>query len=282
MTMNSKTGEGNNGTDLTLQKADRSREKSPPAAGRLGRNRSRSASTAEKRSIYTRPTPFKGRTSLSEGYDKPVSGRESWWRKDIRETPVPGSYESQSFLLDFETRPATYSFKGEGRQKPAANQGKGAVLLPGAYEAKDNMYFLDRTRHTYSFRNTSRSKDLPVVKDKHINVCPTSYKMEEVLSMAVEKTPSKHMVFKSNSQRFPTIYFKGTKNPAPCHYEYREPEALHKISSSFKSRTPRFSTSHTKVPGPGTYEKTYQSPMPATISKMGRNHGLFFTSAFSV
>ena len=37
-----------------------------------------------------------------------------------------------------------------------------------------------------------------------------------------------------------------------------------------------------KVPGPGSYEKTYQSPMPATIAKMGRNHGLFFTSAFSV
>ncbi|XP_054758362.2 protein STPG4-like [Lytechinus pictus] len=251
-------------------------------AKRPGVGRTRSASSVDRKSIYTRPTPFKNRTALAENYETPRSGREGWWRKEIRETPMPGAYDFKPFLEDFETRPATYCFKGEGRKKDAANQGKGVVLMPGAYEAKDNMYFLDRTRNTYTFKNTSRAKDLPTIKDKDVNVCPTSYKMENVLSCAVEKSPSKHMVFKSNSQRFPTIYFKGTKNPPPCQYEYREPPALHQISSSFKSRTPRFATSHTKVPGPGSYEKTYQSPMPATIAKMGRNHGLFFTSAFSV
>ena len=37
-----------------------------------------------------------------------------------------------------------------------------------------------------------------------------------------------------------------------------------------------------KVPGPGTYEKTYQAPIPKTILKMGRQHGIFFSSAFQV
>ncbi|XP_030854530.1 uncharacterized protein LOC115919066 isoform X1 [Strongylocentrotus purpuratus] len=160
-------------------------EKSP-AANRPGLGRTRSAS-----SIYTRPTPFKNRSALAENYETPRSGREGWWRKEIRETPMPGSYDFKPFLEDFETRPATYCFKGEGRKKDAAKQGKGAALLPGAYEAKDNMYFLERTRHTYTFKNTSRSKDLPIVKDKNVNVCPTAYKMENVLSCAVEKSPSK-------------------------------------------------------------------------------------------
>ncbi|KAK2547343.1 Protein STPG4 [Acropora cervicornis] len=33
-----------------------------------------------------------------------------------------------------------------------------------------------------------------------------------------------------------------------------------------------------KTPGPGTYCKTYQTPMPHTIKNMARNYGLFFTS----
>ena len=39
-----------------------------------------------------------------------------------------------------------------------------------------------------------------------------------------------------------------TTNPPPDRYEYNHPKltaALHPVSSSFKSRTPRFSTSHT-------------------------------------
>ena len=34
-----------------------------------------------------------------------------------------------------------------------------------------------------------------------------------------------------------------------------------------------------KTPGPGTYERTYK-PMTTTITKMGRQHGLFFTPQF--
>jgi len=239
--------------------------------------------TKDRTNVMERETPFKGRKSLKENYEKPVSGREQWWRTHIRETPVPGAYDSRNFLSDLEERPATYTFKGEGRRKEADRQRKGTVLLPGAYEAQDLVYDLDQTRYTYSMKNTSRAEnELPGVKDKACNVCPTEYPMEKYLSVSCEKQPSKHPMFKSASQRFPTIYFQGTKNPPPDRYQAYIPETMHVISSSFKSRTPRFSTSHTKVPGPGSYDKTFQSPMPATISKMGRNHGLFFTSAFNL
>lgn len=35
-----------------------------------------------------------------------------------------------------------------------------------------------------------------------------------------------------------------------------------------------------KVPGPGMYEKTFQHPIPSSVASMGRQHGLFFTSAY--
>ncbi|XP_071789846.1 protein STPG4-like [Asterias amurensis] len=245
--------------------------------------KTRLKTTKDKTGVMERETKFKGRKSLKDNYEKPVSGRDQWWRAHIRETPIPGSYATRNFLADLDERPATYAFKGEGRKKDADTQRKGTVLLPGAYEAHDMVYDLEQTRYTYSMKNTSRDEnELPGVKDKGCNVCPTQYPMENYLSLACEKQPSKHPMFKSTSQRFPTIYFQGTKNPPPDRYQAYIPETMHVISSSFKSRTPRFSTSHTKVPGPGSYDKTFQSPMPATISKMGRNHGLFFTSAFNL
>ncbi|XP_038074657.1 protein STPG4-like [Patiria miniata] len=251
--------------------------------GRVQPAKSHMKASRDRTSVMERATPFKGRTSLRENYEKSVSGRDQWWRVHIRETPVPGAYDSRNFLADIEERPATYTFKGEGRKKDADRQRKGAVLLPGAYEAKDLGYDLEQTRYTYSMKNTSRAEnELPGVKDKGCNVCPTQYPMENYLSCSCEKQPSKHPMFKSASQRFPTIYFQGTKNPPPDRYQSYTPETMHVISSSFKSRTPRFATSHTKVPGPGSYDKTFQSPMPATISRMGRNHGLFFTSAFNL
>ncbi len=88
-------------------------------------------------------------------------------KKSRQETPIPGSYETRNFLADLDERPATYTFKGEGRKKDADTQRKGGVLLPGAYEAHDMLYNLDQTRYTYSMKNTSRDEnELPGVKDK--------------------------------------------------------------------------------------------------------------------
>ena len=41
-----------------------------------------------------------------------------------------------------------------------------------------------------------------------------------------------------------------------------------------------FFFSFQKVPGPGSYDATFQTVMPGTIMKMGKKHGIFFSSAF--
>ncbi|XP_070577116.1 protein STPG4-like [Ptychodera flava] len=246
--------------------------------------KTKKAKKGSKKGAVDKPPSRRERTALKDGYEEPVSGREDWWRTYIRETPVPGSYDTKDFLEEMlEKKPKTYSFKSEGRKRELAviRWRQGETLLPGAYNHRDLPDELDKTINTYAFRDTHRyRRELPGQRDKDCNVAPPAYKMEDYLTVATTKAPSKHAAFKDTSQRFPTIYFKANKNPAPGQYNYKPPKPLHPVSSSFKSRTPRFSSSHTKVPGPGTYEKTFQSPMPSTIAKMGRAHGLFFTSAF--
>ncbi|KAL5009274.1 hypothetical protein ScPMuIL_014855 [Solemya velum] len=225
--------------------------------------------------------PWEDRKALSEAYEGPYSGREGWWRKTIRETPIPGSYESFSFLKDLDERQHTYRFKSDGRKIDPDPHGKGAILMPGAYEHSSFLDRLEKKPATYNFRAVDRSAKVHTDrKDKDINVCPSLYQTEKHLNMSVERQPSRHFMFRSQTGRFPTLQFRPREGPAPGDYDYRSPKSLHGISSSFKSKTPRFSTSHTKVPGPGMYEKTFQFPMSETMDKMGRQHGLFFSSAF--
>lgn len=231
--------------------------------------------------------PWENRKALSEDYDEPASGREGWWRTYIRETPKPGSYEQRSFLEEMRARPNTYRFKGDGRKLDPQPHGKGAVLLPGAYEAHNFLEELDKTPAPATYRFKGPSRDASDIlgfgtRDKDINVSPTAYAVEKYHTLTTDRTPSKHMVFKSQSKRFPTIYFKPKEGPAPGCYDFQLPQTSPVVSSSFKSKTPRFSTSHTRVPGPGAYEKTFQFPIPETISKMGRQYGLFFTSTFQI
>ncbi|XP_064623735.1 protein STPG4-like isoform X2 [Lineus longissimus] len=223
-----------------------------------------------------------GRQGLKEGYEEPVSNREDWWRSTIKETPVPGAYELDDFLKEKEKAKITYNFKNEGRKRDPTPHGKGSTLLPGAYAHRDFIHELDKKRVTYNFKSTSRtSQDFlnKGIKDKDVNVSPDRYPMEKYLSCTVEKQPSKHFFFRSQSQRFPPAFYKPREGPPPGAYGTMTASSP-MISSSFKSKTPRFSSAHTKVPGPGSYEKTYQSPMPGTIAKMGRQHGLFFACAF--
>ncbi|KAL3874130.1 hypothetical protein ACJMK2_037183 [Sinanodonta woodiana] len=227
--------------------------------------------------------PWEKRKALSELYEEPISGREGWWRTFIRETPAPGAYGSGTFLEDIEKKPNTYRFKSDGRKIDAHPHGKGAFLMPGAYEKTSFVDDLNKSLHTYSFKTVQRDATDTLNfgrKDKDINISPTAYNTEKFLTLTTEKQPSKHMVFKSQSRRFPTIQFVPKEGPAPGNYEYVMDRRKQAITSSFKSRTPRFSSSHTRVPGPGTYEQTFQSPMASTIAKMGRQHGLFFSSAF--
>ncbi|PVD26477.1 hypothetical protein C0Q70_14154 [Pomacea canaliculata] len=225
------------------------------------------------------------RKALSEDYELPISGREGWWRSYIRETPRPGSYDSSTFVDDISQRPNTYRFKSDGRKIDPQPHNKGSLLLPGAYDFQSFLDILDKKPipATYNFRTPARDS-FDVLnfgkKDKEINVSPTAYQMDKYLSLSADKMPSKHPAFKSQVKRFPTLYFKPKEGPGPGLYDSQLPVFQHPVSSSFKSRTPRFSTSYTKVPGPGTYEKIFQFPIPPTVAKMGRQYGLFFTSAF--
>ncbi|KAH3846765.1 protein STPG4-like [Dreissena polymorpha] len=232
--------------------------------------------------------PWEDRKALSEEYEGEVSGRESWWRTYIRETPCPGAYDmdAQYWYYDLEKKPNTYRFKSDGRKVDPHPHGKGAILLPGAYDHKDFLSRLERNPTTYGFKTGERDK-FDVLnfgrKDKDVNVPPNNYAVEKYMTLTVEKQPSKHSVFKSQSKRFPTIQFKPRDGPAPGNYEYHEvfPPKI-AVSSVFKSKTPRFSSSHTRVPGPGAYEKTFQATPNGVLQKMGRQHGLFFSSAFQV
>lgn len=229
--------------------------------------------------------PQQDRPKLSEGYEIPVSDREGWWRKEIKETPNPGSYDyAPAFLDEISRRPNSYRFKSDGRKIDPHPHGKGAYLLPGAYKHQDFLYKLDKTKMTYNFKSAKRDATDILnfgLKDKDVNVSPMEYAVEKHMSLTVEKEPTKHWQFRSQDARFPTAMFKPREGPGPGNYESSTPIAKHAVSSSFRSKTARFKTSHTKTPGPGTYDKTYQLPVnTGPIRKMGRQHGLFFSCAF--
>ncbi|XP_043916153.1 protein STPG4 isoform X2 [Protopterus annectens] len=86
---------------------------------------------------------------------------------------------------------------------------------------------------------------------KEVDVPPWHYNL---IPGPVIKMPSKHVMFRSAVQRFPTIYFRPKEGPAPGHYELKG-DVQHAIKSSFQSRVPRFlPIRNQKTPGPGTYE----------------------------
>lgn len=228
--------------------------------------------------------PWENRTDLSDNYEGAITGREAWWRCQIRTTPIPGSYESIDFLRDLERKKNTYRFKSDGRKLPSDFAGKGDLLLPGGYKHYDFIEDISKRPATYRFKAQSRDA-FDVLnfgkKDKDITVSPNAYEMEKYMTLTTEKVPVKNFMFRSQSKRFPTKNFKPKDGPSPGAYSAKQhtPKAP-SITSSFRSKTPRFSTSHTKVPGPGSYAKAFQHPLPPTISKMGRQYGLFFTSEF--
>lgn len=238
--------------------------------------------------VKSYPHPWDNRTALNDYYEGPITDREAWWRCQIRITPNPGSYETSDFITELEKKPNTYRFKSNGRLVPYSFAGNGALLLPGEYEYHDFIESLSGKPATYRFK-AERRDAFDVLnfgqKDKNINVAPNQYAVERHLSVDAEKTPVRNFMFKSQSKRFPTSSFGPKEGPSPGTYNVKDiairPPS---VTSSFRSKTPRFHTSHTytrkKVPGPGTYAKAFQHPIPPTISKMGRQYGLFFTSEF--
>ncbi|RUS75975.1 hypothetical protein EGW08_016257 [Elysia chlorotica] len=232
--------------------------------------------------------PWDNRSALNDFYEAPITDREAWWRCQIRVTPIPGSYETSDFISELGKKPNTYRFKSNGRVVPCTFDGYGALLLPGGYEYHDFLETLSEKPATYRFKAQNRDAFDVLnfgTKDKNINVSPNQYSVEKHLSVNVEKTPVKDFMFKSQSKRFPTTSFRPKEGPSPGSYNVKDITVRPpSVTSSFRSKTPRFHTSHTytrkKVPGPGTYAKAFQHPIPPTISKMGRQYGLFFTSEF--
>ncbi|XP_028927985.1 protein STPG4 [Ornithorhynchus anatinus] len=95
-----------------------------------------------------------------------------------------------------------------------------------------------------------------------------------------QHTPSRHYMFRSAVQRFPTIHFTPREGPGPGYYNLKE-EKCQPLTSCFQSKVPRFLPICSKTPGPGTYSPTRQMPkQPRTIAKMGREHNIFFNNTF--
>lgn len=268
---------------------DRNLEKPASAPTKLSRRHTRHSIKSTDRFDDKLRHPWEKRKALSEIYDQPVTGREGWWRTNIRETPIPGSYEmeSQGLFYDIDKKQNTYRFKSDGRKINPLPHYKGPLPSPGEYEHTTFLDSLEKRPGTYNFKTGERHQQDFLnfgLKDKDINISPAAYGVENYLTLTVDRQPSKHPMFKSQAKRFPTIQFKPKDGPAPGNYEQQDilPSRV-VVSSCFKSKTPRFSSSHTtrlRVPGPGTYDSTSQYPYKGTVAKMGRQHGLFFSSAF--
>ncbi|XP_067030127.1 protein STPG4-like [Acropora muricata] len=238
--------------------------------------------------IRTPLTALSGRRSESPYlYEEPLSDREGWWRSTLKDTPVPGTYDLKNFVQDLQFNPIskTYGFKNTGRKKNADPSRRGSYLMPGLYKHFTCVDQLEKQQISYNFKACDRYHTPTALVgyiDKEFansEISPSTYYSGYEY---VPKLPSKHPAFKSQEHRFPTIYFKPKEGPPPGQYKLSKDPILPKgpnITSPFKSKTPRFAQPHVlKTPGPGTYCKTYQTPMPHTIKDMARNYGLFFTS----
>ncbi|KAM3930834.1 protein STPG4 [Leptodactylus fuscus] len=211
--------------------------------------------------------------------EKLFTERDAWWLYSFRDSPRPGIYNIRDFLQEAKLNPVqqTYSFKGQGRKKPLSRAGSGEALLPGCYKIPEFCDLVEQLPRSSSFHATSRSAAALGVKDKDINTDPCQYNL---IAPPVHQHHCKHFMFRSAVQRFPTIHFIPREGPGPGDYNL-ESSSSPGISSSFRSSVPRFRSSRSKTPGPGTYDPTRQLPkQPPTVAKMGRRHGLFFRNSF--
>jgi len=185
-------------------------------------------------------------------YEPPKTARE-WWRSQLRETPVPGRYEFQDFLQISCKRPVYASFKAEGRQKV---RGKlpGENLLPGAYEYTDFIEDIKKKPATCSFKSSGRQKQLAWERQQtEVDIFPVPGQYETTPPPVEMQTVASSM-FKSKTGRLNNL-FRVKAGPPPGHYNPISVRAANKsANSSFASKAPRFKSSGTNVPGPGTYE----------------------------
>ncbi|XP_069881113.1 protein STPG4 [Dipodomys merriami] len=209
--------------------------------------------------------------------------REGWWRMTLKNTPIPGTYHLKTFIEESMLNPVitTYSFKNEGRKRPPLVQRNDPIFTDVPhYKPPDFLELLKKQMASYSFKDKPRpSPSTLVYKDKSLELSPGQY---EVLPLPVPKHASRSFVFRSTVQRFPPNYFTPREGPGPGDYNLKIPSASF-ITSSFRSKVPRFLPSCSRTPGPGAYTASDQFPTQSpTIAKMGLEHGLFFNNTIGL
>ncbi|XP_075256810.1 protein STPG4-like [Convolutriloba macropyga] len=210
-------------------------------------------------------------------YQEPVSCRESWWRSELKATPVPGSYTQRGLTDDLERRLCNSSFRSSGRTRAPHSwlPLKGADLMPGQYNYDDFFMTMLKKPALSSLRAPPRQS---LVDDNaNINVAPGSYSTETVSAIYAEKLPSHHVMFRSVEPRASRV-FDPKPGPPPGGYDVPKSPAKHVVKSSFLSSVPRFTRRTTLTPGPGAYGAMSLTPTSKIIkAQMGKNTGLFFT-----
>ncbi|CAF0841907.1 unnamed protein product [Adineta ricciae] len=220
-------------------------------------------------------------------YEPSMSDRESWWRVTIRDTPIPGTYDTHlnTFIKETIARPMTYGFKSDGRRRdPQPLEPKGKELLPGAYSVENSLDEMFRRRLSYGFKSPAREESLKKTvlanHDKDIDVAPGLYETQKYHRIDVPIESVKHSFFKSKSKR---KLFPPQAGPAPGEYEPRTKVVDTKgptITSSFRSGTDRFRQKLFSVPGPGSYDQLTDIPPWKQIDAYS-TCGIFFNANFT-
>lgn len=223
--------------------------------------------------------PKQKRRRIKNGYVQPCSGRESWWRSTIKETPLPGSYNIPSFLAEVYRKPNTYRFKSDGRRiDPTPQIGKGEYLLPGAYAYEDFGSRLKRLNVSYGFKNSVPIDKTKLGMEPSLNVSPASYDTTKYLNIDAPVESVRHSMFKSREKR---QVFVGKEGMGPDAYSPIIPDNKKEITSCFKSESSRFRKFNTIAPGPGTYEPI-STWINSKQSQQFSTKGVFFTPSSKV
>ncbi|KAJ8359734.1 hypothetical protein SKAU_G00162590 [Synaphobranchus kaupii] len=215
----------------------------------------------------------KGKNDMKKDH----SGRDSWWRESLKDSPNPGRYHVRGFIEEAALNPVskTYGFQGTGRNAPLPLVRKGDLLLPGAYSYTDSFQETLQRPAYYSFKNCPRPQSCTLgVRDKDVNIAPWQY---DLMEKPIPKSPCKHVMFRS---AVPRQTFIPREGPAPGQYDVKERPAR-AITSCFRSTVPRLHTVRSRTPGPGAYEVSWlRDQRPSTAASMGRAYGLFFRNVF--
>lgn len=131
----------------------------------------------------------------------------------------------------------------------------GDKLLPGAYEFRDFIEDIRKRPCTFSFKSNGRSSQLAWERQRYeTDNFPVPGQYETTDPPVGTQTVASSM-FKSKTPRLTNAFCFEDGHPPPGNYDpISAKPGRYGAKSSFVSKTPRFRTSGTNVPGPGSYE----------------------------